>query len=227
MNIELVVFDMAGTTIADNGEIAVAFQTALKHFSYDVPKEAINTVMGYKKTKAIKMILNLYGPSASNTEELIEEIHTVFLNEMIAHYSGLNEIEILPYAKEIFLFLKSKGIKVALDTGFTKQIADIIIDKLGWLKNNIIDCMVCSDEVPKGRPYPYMIQKIMQQVGVTNTQKVIKVGDTEVDVNEGLNANCLYSIGITTGAFTRQQLSLHKPSFIIDHLSELEKIICS
>ena len=227
MNIELVVFDMAGTTIADNGEIAVAFQTALKHFSYDVPKEAINTVMGYKKTKAIKMMLNLYGPSTSNTEELIEEIHTVFLNEMIAHYSGLNEIEILPYAEEIFLFLKSKGIKVALDTGFTKQIAEVIIEKLGWLKNNTIDCMVCSDDVPKGRPYPFMIEKIMQQVGVTDSQKVIKVGDTEVDVNEGLNANCLYSIGITTGAFTRQELSIYKPSFIIDHLSELEKIICS
>ena len=227
MNIELVVFDMAGTTIADNGEIAAAFQTALKHFGYDVPTAAINTVMGYKKTKAIKMMLNLYEPSASNTEELIEEIHTVFLNEMIAHYSGLNEIEILPYAEEIFLFLKSKGIKVALDTGFTKQIAEVIIEKLGWLKNNMIDCMVCSDEVPKGRPYPFMIEKIMQQVCVTDSQKVIKVGDTEVDVNEGLNANCLYSIGITTGAFTRQKLSIYKPSFIIDHLSELEKIICS
>ena len=227
MNIELVVFDMAGTTIVDNGEIAAAFQTALKHFGYDVPTDAINMVMGYKKTKAIKIMLNLYDSSANISEELIEEIHAVFLNEMAAHYCDVNEIEVLPYVEEIFLFLKSKGIKVALDTGFTKQIADIIIDKLGWLKNNIIDCMVCSDEVPKGRPYPYMIQKIMQQVGVTNTQKVIKVGDTEVDVNEGLNANCLYSIGITTGAFTRQQLSLHKPSFIIDHLSELEKIICS
>jgi len=227
MNIELVVFDMAGTTIADNGEIAVAFQTALKHFGYDVPKEAINTVMGYKKTKAIKMMLNLYGPSASNTEDLIEEIHTVFLNEMIAHYSGLNEIEILPYVEEIFLFLKSKGIKVALDTGFTKQIAEVIIEKLGWLKNHTIDCMVCSDDVPKGRPYPFMIEKIMQQVCVTDSQKVIKVGDTEVDVNEGFNANCLYSIGITTGAFTRQELSIYNPSFIIDHLIELEKIICS
>ena len=227
MNIELVVFDMAGTTIADNGEIAAAFKTALKHFGYDVPKEAINTVMGYKKTKAIKMMLNLYGPSASNTEDLIEEIHTVFLNEMIAHYSGLNEIEILPYAEEIFLFLKSKGIKVALDTGFTKQIAEVIIEKLGWLKNHTIDCMVCSDDVPKGRPYPFMIEKIMQQVCVTDSQKVIKVGDTEVDVNEGFNANCLYSIGITTGAFTRQELSIYNPSFIIDHLSEFEKIICS
>ena len=226
MNIELVVFDMAGTTIADNGEIAAAFQTALKHFGYDVPIDAIKTVMGYKKTKAIKMMLNLYGPSAIISEELLEEIHTVFLNKMAAHYCDVNEIEILPYATEIFLFLKSKGIKVALDTGFTKQIADIIIDKLGWLKNNLIDSMVCSDEVPKGRPYSYMIEKIMQQVGVTDSQKVIKVGDTEVDVNEGLNANCFYSIGITTGAFTRQQLLLHKPSFIIEHLSELEKIIC-
>ena len=72
-----------------------------------------------------------------------------------------------------------------------------------------------------------MIEKIMQHAGVTDSQKVIKVGDTEVDVNEGFNANCLYSIGITTGAFTRQELSIYNPSFIIDQLSELEKIICS
>ncbi len=227
MNIELVVFDMAGTTIENNGEIAAAFQTALKHFGYDVPTDAINMVMGYKKTKAIKMMLNLYGPPNNISEELIEDIHKIFLNEMIEHYNNVNEIKALPYAEEIFLFLKSKGIKVALDTGFTKQIADVIIEKLGWVKNNVIDCMVCSDEVPKGRPYSFMIEKIMQQVGVTDSKKVIKVGDTEVDVNEGLNANCMYSIGITTGTFTREQLSLHRPSFIIDHLSELEKIICS
>lgn len=227
MDIQLVVFDMAGTTIVDNGEIAAAFQTALKHFGYNVPTAVINTVMGYKKTEAIKMMLKLYGSSTTVSEEIIEEIHAVFLNEMIAHYSGLNEIEILPYAEEIFLFLKSKGIKVALDTGFTKQIAEVIIEKLGWLKNNTIECMVCSDDVLKGRPYPFMIEKIMQQVGVTDSQKVIKVGDTEVDVNEGLNANCLYSIGITTGAFTRQELIVYAPSFIIDHLSELEKIISS
>lgn len=227
MDIQLVVFDMAGTTIVDNGEIAAAFQTALKHFGYNVPTAVINTVMGYKKTEAIKMMLKLYGSSTTVSEEIIEEIHAVFLNEMIAHYSGLNEIEILPYAEEIFLFLKSKGIKVALDTGFTREIAEVIIEKLGWLKNNTIDCMVCSDEVPKGRPYPFMIEKIMHQVGVTDSQKVIKVGDTEVDVNEGLNANCLYSIGITTGAFTRQELIVYAPSFIIDHLSELEKIISS
>jgi phosphoglycolate phosphatase-like HAD superfamily hydrolase len=76
-----------------------------------------------------------------------------------------------------------------------------------------------------GRPYPFMIQKMMQEAGITDAQAVIKVGDTSVDINEGRHAGCKYSIGITTGAFTRAELELFHPSFIIDHLQELETII--
>lgn len=54
---------------------------------------------------------------------------------------------------------------------------------------------------------------------------MIKVGDTEVDVNEGKNAGCLYSIAITTGAFTKEELAVYEPSFIINDLKELISII--
>jgi phosphoglycolate phosphatase-like HAD superfamily hydrolase len=50
---------------------------------------------------------------------------------------------------------------------------------------------------------------------------VLKVGDTEVDVNEGRNANCGMVVAVTTGAFTREQLEQYKPDYILDSLAEL------
>jgi phosphoglycolate phosphatase-like HAD superfamily hydrolase len=70
-----------------------------------------------------------------------------------------------------------------------------------------------------------MIERLMQQAGVLDARQVIKVGDTEVDIREGQNAGCLYSIGITTGAFTHKALEAYEPDFIIDHLTELLPII--
>lgn len=89
----------------------------------------------------------------------------------------------------------------------------------------MIDYVISSDEVPAGRPFPYMIQNLMKIAGITDTKSVIKIGDTESDIHEGFNAGCLYSIAMTTGAFTRAQLKPHHPSFIFDHLQELVPII--
>ncbi len=55
---------------------------------------------------------------------------------------------------------------------------------LGWLKNNLIDYVVSSNEVPEGRPQPFMIKELMKRANVTDSKKVIKIGDTEVDVRE-------------------------------------------
>jgi len=224
--VELIVFDIAGTTVKDNGEIASAFQSALKEYGYDVPVIKINPLMGYKKTEAIQKMLTEYEPQEDKiTEELISIIHKRFLELMIHYYTTAKEITPLPHVEETFSILKEKQIKIGLDTGFSKEITDIIIDCLGWLKNNTVDFVISSSQVKAGRPASYMIEEIMQHTDVKDVKKVIKVGDTEVDVFEGKNAGCLYSIAITTGAFTREELTVYEPSFIIDDLKELVSII--
>ncbi len=224
--IELVVFDIAGTTVADDGEIARAFQKAMKHYWYDIPVEKINPLMGYKKPEAIKKMLEEFEANNSKiTDEYINEIHNKFLTEMMDFYATTPEIKPLPNALNVFGILKERGIKIGMDTGFSKQITDIIMNRLGWLIDDIVQAVVSSSEVQAGRPQPYMIREIMKCTGVTDPGKTIKVGDTEVDVMEGKNAGCLYSIGITTGAFTREELAIYRPSFIISDLAELIPII--
>ncbi len=226
MDIELVVFDIAGTTVKDNGEIAVAFKTALQEFGYDIPIEKINPLMGYKKPEAIKLMLMEYENDISVINvKFIDTIHNRFAELMVKFYKESTAITPLPYTEEVFAFLKGNNIKVGLDTGFSREITDIIINKLGWLRDGKIDCYVCSDEVKNGRPAPDMIHKLMELTGVTDAKKVVKIGDTEVDVNEGKNTGCLYSIGVTTGAFTGAELLPYQPDFIIGDLSELTTII--
>ena len=65
----------------------------------------------------------------------------------------------------------------------------------------------------------------MQQLDITDTAEIAKVGDTEVDINEGKNTGCKYVIGVTTGAFTRHELAPYQPTHIIDNVAEVLDII--
>lgn len=77
--VELIVFDIAGTTVEDKGEIATAFQSALQAFGYSVPVTKINPLMGYKKTEAIRRLLDEYESRHGKiTEEYILQIHERF-----------------------------------------------------------------------------------------------------------------------------------------------------
>ncbi|MBU2269438.1 MAG: HAD hydrolase-like protein, partial [Bacteroidetes bacterium] len=77
------------------------------------------------------------------------------------------------------------------------------------------------------RLYPYMIEKMMAELSIEKGSGIAKVGDTEVDVQEGFNAGCKYVIGITTGAYTRAELEKAKPTHIVDSFKEILPIILS
>ncbi len=225
-SIELAVFDISGTTVKDKGEITEAFEKTFQQKGYNIPKEKIAAVMGYKKTDAIQTLLEEFAEDKSVINvDYINAMHDFFINNMIEYYSTTNELEPLPYVLDIFEFLKNNNVKIGLDTGFFSDITNVVIDRLGWLKNNVVDFVISSNEAKEGRPQPYMIQELMKRANVTDPKKVIKVGDTEVDVREGINANCLFSIAVTTGAYTRDQLALYKPDFIIDSLKELPALL--
>jgi len=225
-NIQLVVFDIAGTTVADKGDIAIAFIDACKKYGYEVAVEEVNKVMGFRKKDAIKTLLEKFYPEQEeDLYGIIEKIHDAFLHNMISFYENDSDLQPLPFAEQTFETLKQRGIKVALNTGFTKAITNTILKRLQWNKNGTIDHVISSDEVPKGRPHPYMIRSIMDALEIEAVKRVAKVGDTEVDVQEGRNTGCGLVVSVTTGAYTRQQLETYHPDYIINSLEELPALI--
>lgn len=226
MDIKLVVFDMAGTTVEDKDNVHAALIYAFKAFELNIIREDANKVMGIPKPVAIHQLLKEeFGIKPQRLNDLTGKIHKVFLNEMISFYKNDSSVKAKENAEVIFQLLKGKKIKVGIDTGFSRDIADTIIKRLEWKKNQLIDFSVTSDEVKNGRPHPDMIFEAMKIANVKSAQEVAKVGDTVSDLQEGTAAGCKFVIGITTGAYKRKELAKEKHTHLIDDLLEVADII--
>lgn len=223
MPVKLAVFDLAGTTVEDKDAVATAFCKAFETYGYTVVAEDIKPLMGYKKPLAIQIMLEKLGVEMD--DELVDDIHSEFEEEMVDHYEYSPDVRAASNAENTMLQLKEKGIRIALNTGFSRMIADTILDRMQWIEKGLVDDYIASDEVEQGRPQPFMIQILMQRAGIDDPREVIKIGDTEVDVNEGRNAGCSMVVAITSGAFAKEQLQQYSPDYIIDNLSELPALI--
>jgi phosphonatase-like hydrolase len=223
MAIQLVVFDMAGTTVNDDDSVNRCVRAALSAVGVEVSRDAVNEVMGIPKPLAIRHLLERY--EHPELCEQLDAIHSDFVRRMIAFYETDPSVHEIPGATECFRKLRAAGIKTALDTGFSRDIVNVILRRLGWNDPALLDTTVTSDEVSCGRPHPDMIQKAMQTVGITDPQSVAKVGDTPSDLEEGVNAGCGMVIGVTGGSHTAEQLKPHRHTHLIHTVADLPALL--
>ncbi len=224
MSIELVVFDMAGTTVNDEDSVSRCVQGALAAQGVMVTVADVNRVMGIPKPEALRILIS-ESPRCASLRDQIDDIHRDFVARSIRFYQTDARVREVSGSEQTFRALKQAGIKVALDTGFDRAITQTILDRLGWSGSPLIDATVCSDEVPRGRPHPDMIQELMRRLGIDDPAKVAKVGDTPADLQEGKNAGCGLIVGVTEGTHTREQLEHHPHTQLIASVSELPVIL--
>ncbi len=223
--IKLIVFDMAGTTVEDDHQVASALQNALQKFGFNYSIDAINVVMGYAKPLAITKLLETFNAPQNLDDILIDKIHHQFVGEMTTFYATSSLVKEKENAAKIFQALRASGIKVAIDTGFSRVIADTIFDRLGWIAGLHYDVSITSDEVANGRPYPDMIYRAMELCDVTDKAQVAKIGDTASDLQQGTAAGCQFVIGVTTGAYTREELLKEQHTHLINNLQEILSLL--
>ena len=224
MNLELVILDMAGTTVKDDDAVNGCLREALAPVAA-VGREQVNEVMGLPKPEAIRLLLKKIHPGKDPVStELVERLHRDFLEQMLTHYRKAPDIEPMPYAVELFQQLKKAGVKVALDTGFSRLIVDAILARLGWDKR-VLDATVASDEVKRGRPHADLALRAMELTGVREAQRVAKVGDTPSDLLEGTAAGCRWVIGVTNGTHTREQLAGFPHTHLVAGLRDVQALL--
>jgi phosphonatase-like hydrolase len=226
MQIKLVVLDIAGTTVRDDNSVNRCLREALASKGIAVTPQQVNAVMGLPKPIAIGSLLEQHEPQPkSSLTQRATTIHNEFLERMVSFYQTAAEVEPMPYTIEALGEIKAAGLRLALDTGFSRPILDAILERLGWEDSGLFDVTVASDEVPRGRPFPDLIFKAMSLTRVTDLQAVAKVGDTPADLREGTAAGCALVIGVTNGTHTREQLALHSHTHLISSLKELPALV--
>lgn len=222
--VKAVVFDMAGTTIDEGKTVYRCVQEAIAQFGFDYTlDEVMNRIGGMNKKEGIRLLMNT---GAVNTpEEKIEQAFGLFRENVEAAYKADKAVVEKEGASDLFMFLQEQDIKVVLDTGYFRSTADILINKMGWANEGLIDYSVTSDEVEMGRPEPLMIRKMMAHFELTDASQIVKVGDTRSDIEEGHNAGCTTVVGISSDMYRKEDLLEMGATHAIDQLEELKTII--
>jgi phosphonatase-like hydrolase len=209
----LVIFDMAGTTVDDRGQVPAAFAAALADAGIPLTVDQITRVRGASKRQAIRQLLPPY------QEARADEIYVRFRDTLRERYRT-DGVRPIGGADAIFRRLKNKGAKVALTTGFDRDIAMLLTSSLGWTRT-IVDTVVCGDDVANGRPAPDMILVAMKLTGITDASQVANIGDTALDLEAASRAGVKWNIGVLSGAHSREALERAPHTDIIESIKEL------
>ena len=213
---KLAIFDMAGTTVNDRDEVYRVLREAAEMEGSQFSDEVFQQYMGTEKFWAIGKLLEAGG--IEPTQEVHERAWQWFRAELARTYTEHSPTP-LPGIEEMFAQLREQGVKIGLTTGFAREIVDIILGAMGW-DNNVVDFVAAGDEVGQGRPEPLLIQKVMEEAGITDTAEVISSGDTEADVISAQRAG-VTSVGVLTGHLTTEQFQQLGADHILDSAADI------
>ncbi|WP_420332694.1 phosphonoacetaldehyde hydrolase [Roseibium sp.] len=192
-----VVFDWAGTMI-DFGSFAPmgVFVKAFEEFGISASIEQARGPMGKPKWDHIRDMMDdpdiaaqwteKYG--AAPTDADVDKVYDIFvpMNEkVVADFADL-----VPGAAKMVRTLRARGLKIGSTTGYTRSIMANVLPRAaeqGYAPDNL----VCSDDLPEGRPGPLGMYKCFIDLVAYPPAAVIKVDDTEPGIAEGVAAGCV------------------------------------
>src|SRR5205085_1826076 len=164
-NIELVVFDIGGTTMVDNGQVPRAFEEVVRRHGIAMTPDEVAQWRGASKREAVAYFVRRhYGADDTQNTDRMTQIYGDFKDHLRQTFNT-EGVQAIAGASETFAWLHARKIQCALTSGFDRDIVQLILEALQW-DHSMIDATVSGDEVRKGRPAPYMIFRAMEQCGV-------------------------------------------------------------
>lgn len=219
--LELVVLDMAGTTVLDDGVVETAFQRAAERtgvadrMPWDDALAHVRATMGQSK---IEVFTHLAGGDRAAAEQATAAFEGAYA-EIVAE-QGVTEI---PGAADAIQSLKDAGLSVVLTTGFAPVTRDALIDGLGW--NDLVDLALSPVDAGRGRPAPDLVLTALLRTQTSSVASVAVAGDTVSDVESGRRAGAGFVAGVLTGAHDSNALELAGADVVLPDVTRLRSAL--
>ena len=222
-NVRLVIFDVAGTIIEDHGEVIDAFSDALSANGLTATEAELKELKGSSKRDVIKTFVERqWGAGDAGNGERIRRAYDDFKRALESKFAN-GGAKPIRGAGEAFAWLKAQQILCATTTGFYRAVTDAILRAVGWQDTFVAN--ICSDDVPEGRPAPYMIFRAMEAARIGDVRAVLNVGDTPLDLQAGARAGVLGVIGVLSGIHDADRLRRESPDHLMASVADLPSLI--
>ncbi|CAF1210434.1 unnamed protein product [Rotaria sordida] len=251
--LQAAILDWAGTVV-DFGSFAPTriFVEAFASVGIEVSLEEARGPMGIGKRDHIRTLCNQsaiterfqhrFGRPPNDTD--VNEIYKRFMPLQIAKVGEYSTL--IPGALNTITELRQAGLKIGSTSGYPKEVMEKLASQAAAAGFSP-DCIVASDEVPKGRPSPAQALANVIALGLDDVAACVKVDDTPPGILEGRSAG-MWTValrfsgnflGLTWNeysALSSDRLSSEReridklfvpsnPHYIIDTIAELPPII--
>lgn len=188
------ILDLAGT-IVDYGSCAPAgvFIEVFKRNGVEISVAEARAPMGAHKRDHIAAVAAMPGVAdrwlaahgAPVGESDVDALYADLIPLQIACLPDYSDL--IPGALDAISDFRGRGLKVATTTGYNREMTNIVLTEMRR-QGFEPDAAICVDDVPAGRPEPWMALLAAMRLRAYPVSACVKVGDTVPDIAEGLNA---------------------------------------
>lgn len=207
--IRLLIFDLDGTLIDSEGDLALSMNATLREFGRAaLPEEVIASYVGQG---VLVLVRRAFGAEAS--EEIIERAATYFLEYYRDHMLD----HTVPYAgvREALDDLRPRRMAVLTNkpVNFSRQII------AGLKLDGYFSFVYGGNSFEQKKPDPVGILRLMADTGVP-ADRTLMIGDSDTDIQTGRNAG-VWTCGVTYGIGSHT-LQSARPDLLLGDLRELK-----
>ena len=216
-DLELVVLDMAGPTVVDDGRGARAVERAAAAAGFaETPDELVRALDYVRETMGQSKITVFR--ALTGDEDQAQHANAVF-ESAYAELAADEGLRAVPGAERLIRRLREDGVKVVLTTGFSRATQDAVLDALGW--RDIADLTLSPADAGRGRPFPDLPLTALLRTGGTSVDGMVVVGDTASDIASGLAAGAGLVVGVLTGAHDEESLTDAGADAVVESVAAL------
>lgn len=220
-DLELVVLDLAGTTVLDGGLVQRAFERAVDAAGLAGDPDQRAAVLGFVRETMGQSKLAVFR-SLTTDEDQAQHADAVF-ESTYAELVAAEGLRPVPGAEDLIRRLRATGVKVALTTGFSRRTRDVVLDALGW--RDLADVTLTPAEAGRGRPYPDLPLTALLRTGASSVEGMVVVGDTASDIASGINAGAGLVVGVLTGSHDEQTLLDAGADAVLPSVADLPELL--
>jgi phosphonoacetaldehyde hydrolase len=200
-SVRLVIFDWAGTTIDHGSRAPLApFVRAFASQGVDISPDEARAPMGLPKKDHIRALLQVPAirrrwrerHGRDPDEKDAEELYRRFIPLQMGVLDNFDRL--VPGLLDLVESLRKRGVSIGATTGYFREAAEHVY-RSAARQGYTPDRSLCADDVPQGRPAPWMVFRIMEELAVYPPSAVVKVGDTVPDIGEGHAAGA-WTVGV-------------------------------
>lgn len=212
--VNTVIFDMDGTLLDTLDDLTSAVNHAMEVLGYPARnREDVRNAMG----NGLEVLIRKSLPLNYNETDI-----TVAIKAFKSYYAVHGDDATKPYdgIQMLLTVLKQRGIKTAV---LSNKYEAAVLELADEYFPGSFDVIRGERNGVARKPAPDSLFSIMEELAVTPDQ-VIYVGDSEVDMQTGINAG-VTAVGVTWGFRSRKTLEENGADYLVDRPEQLLELL--